>query len=96
MKGVKKMQRNSPVKTIKKEKVVMKKRVVSLMMAAVLGLSLTACSGGGEQKVADGEWKWERNIEIICPWGNRRRSRYNIAAVCNSAGERSRCKSCSK
>lgn len=48
----------------------MKKRMVSVMLAATLGLSLVGCSSSNSQpQVADGEWKWERNIEIICPWG---------------------------
>ncbi|MDD3253662.1 MAG: tripartite tricarboxylate transporter substrate binding protein [Lachnospiraceae bacterium] len=54
----------------------MKKKLLSMVLAAALALSMTACSsgsgstgGGDKAAAADGEWKWERNIEIICPWG---------------------------
>lgn len=77
----------------------MKKRVITLAMAAVLAASVTGCSsnsssGSAETKGAEtqadtakapaGEsdqtdaakaqaaatdWKWERKVEIICPWG---------------------------
>lgn len=59
----------------------MKKRVLSMALATVMALSLAGCGGsssGGAapagsqaagQEAAAAGWEWERNIEIICPWG---------------------------
>lgn len=69
----------------------MKKRVLSLALAAVMAASLAGCGGsgtaetkaaetkageaggateaGGVEEAAASDWKWERKVEIICPWG---------------------------
>ncbi|HJC48675.1 MAG TPA: tripartite tricarboxylate transporter substrate binding protein [Candidatus Lachnoclostridium pullistercoris] len=61
----------------------MKKRMMkaaALFMSAVMTLSLAACGGGSgsgttQAAGADGEaadaadWKWERKVTIVCPWG---------------------------
>ncbi len=38
-----------------------KKRILALVMAAAMALSLSACGGGGEYPT--------KGIEVICPWG---------------------------
>ncbi|MCJ8343811.1 MAG: tripartite tricarboxylate transporter substrate binding protein [Cetobacterium sp.] len=45
----------------------LKKKILALLSTTLL---LGAC-GGGTTEVAqeDGPWKWERKVEIICPWG---------------------------
>lgn len=56
-----------------------------MMAMVMLAGGLTACSGGGdsapagttaagggetkETEAAASDWEWERNVEIICPWG---------------------------
>ena len=53
----------------------MKKRLLVIVLAAILVLGLTACGGGGSNNAAPAsdsaasDWVWERNVEIICPWG---------------------------
>ena len=66
----------------------MKKRTLSLALAAAMAVSLAGCGSSSsgtadkpaETKSAEGaqdtgaeeaasDWKWERNVEIICPWG---------------------------
>ncbi len=44
------------------------KKFLALSLAAVCTFALTACSSTTEE-VAEGEWVFENNIEIICPWG---------------------------
>ncbi len=46
------------------------KKFLALSLVAAFSLALTACSSGtATEEVADGEWVFENNIEIICPWG---------------------------
>ena len=50
----------------------MKKRLLALTMVSALAAAALAGCGGSDSgsKTADnGEWKWERKVEIICPWG---------------------------
>lgn len=52
----------------------MKRKIFSLALAAVtVAASVMGCGGsdsGSQQAAADnGEWKWERKVEIVCPWG---------------------------
>ncbi len=79
----------------------MKKRALSLALAAAMAVSLAGCGSSSsgtadkpaETKSAEGgaqdtgaeeaasDWKWERNVEIICP-GYRRRSRHHTPDIC--------------
>lgn len=45
-----------------------KRNVLAVLSASVL-LLLGGCGGSKEQATANGEWEWERKVEIICPWG---------------------------
>ncbi len=56
------------------------KKLAALALSAVMALSLAACGGGSaaeETAAADGEtvaanpdnWKWERKVTLVCPWG---------------------------
>ncbi len=45
------------------------KKFFALLMALVMSLSLVACGGGGDNNNADGEFKFTRKVEIVCPWG---------------------------
>ena len=50
----------------------MKTRLLALTMVSALAATALAGCGGSDSgsKTADnGEWKWERKVEIICPWG---------------------------
>ena len=47
----------------------MKKKLLALALVAAMTLGITACGSSGASATNDGEWKWERNVEIICPWG---------------------------
>lgn len=48
----------------------MKKKILSLMCVATLALAgCGGSSGSGATAANDGEWKFERKIEIVCPWG---------------------------
>ncbi len=48
----------------------MRRKVLALAMASAVVMSaLAGCSSGSGSQAADGEWKWERKVEIICPWG---------------------------
>ena len=39
------------------------KKLVCLVLAAMMVLGLAACVS------AESEWKFERKISIVCPWG---------------------------
>ena len=42
----------------------------SLAVLLVLAVAFTAfAQGGSEAAQQDGPWKFERKIEIVCPWG---------------------------
>lgn len=49
------------------------RKAIAVMTAFAAAASLTACSGGNSgqevKDTGDGSWKWERKVEIICPWG---------------------------
>lgn len=61
------------------------KKLLSMMLVLIMVLSMTACgggsassgggaaapAGGGDAAAAEdsGDWKFERKIEIVCPWG---------------------------
>lgn len=45
-----------------------KRNMLAVLSASVL-LLLGGCGGGNDQVAANGEWEWERKVEIICPWG---------------------------
>ncbi len=61
----------------------MKRGLLATALALAMTLALTACGNGGQsaseapagndssaQQTAEAtDWKWERNIEIVCPWG---------------------------
>ena len=60
----------------------MKKRALSLALATVMAFGLAGCGSSdsgsaapaetkeaGQVEAAAAGWEWERNIEIICPWG---------------------------
>lgn len=46
-----------------------KKRGLFAAISASLLLIFGGC-GGNDQTQTNGEWEWERKVEIICPWGN--------------------------
>ena len=47
-----------------------KKMLLALVLALVLTFALTGCGKKADNnEVADGEWKFDRPIEIIVPWG---------------------------
>lgn len=47
-----------------------KKMLLALVLALVLAFALTGCGKKADKDVvSDGEWKFERPIEIIVPWG---------------------------
>lgn len=53
-----------------------KKQLIGLAMTAMM-LAVTACGSPGAGMAAGGnaaaeasKWKWERNVEIVCPWGS--------------------------
>jgi tripartite-type tricarboxylate transporter receptor subunit TctC len=52
-----------------KERIIMKKRLLCTVIASAMALALTACGGSQTSSADNSEWKWERNIEIVCPWG---------------------------
>lgn len=48
------------------------KKVLSLVLFLVMIISLTGCASSSKESsknVANGEWTWDRKIEIVCPWG---------------------------
>lgn len=56
----------------------MKKKLLAMVALILALLMLAACggnaasNGGSDSKqpeVASGEWKWERKITLVCPWG---------------------------
>ena len=50
----------------------MSKKILSLISVVMVLAMLAACGGDGgapATPAGDGEWKWERKIEIVCPWG---------------------------
>ena len=50
----------------------MKKKLLALTMAAAMAVTaLAGCGNSGSSggSADNGEWKWERKVEIICPWG---------------------------
>ena len=56
----------------------MKKKLLAMALIATMVFVLTACGGGSNnakpaeektEEAAASDWVWERNIEIICPWG---------------------------
>lgn len=44
------------------------KKYLSILCALVLLVAMVGCDNGGAEP-ANGEWKWERKVEIVCPWG---------------------------
>lgn len=49
------------------------KRILSIITAtAMMATMLVGCSSKPADTPAanNGEWQWERNVEIVCPWGN--------------------------
>lgn len=50
----------------------MKKRLFALVSAVLALMMVAGCSGAGSSEGtvdADGNWVWERKVEIVCPWG---------------------------
>lgn len=47
------------------------KRYLSILCILALLVAMVGCGGGNDAgaEPANGEWKWERKIEIVCPWG---------------------------
>lgn len=45
-----------------------KKGMLAIISTAML-LMLGGCGGSNEQAQTNGEWEWQRKVEIICPWG---------------------------
>lgn len=45
------------------------KKFLSLALALVMVLALAACGGDSGAAGGDGEFKFTRKIEIVCPWG---------------------------
>lgn len=44
----------------------LKKKILTLLSTTLL---LGACGDSSSNTEIDGPWKWERKVEIICPWG---------------------------
>ena len=52
------------------------KKYLSILCVLALLAAMVGCggnNGGNDAEPANGEWKWERKIEIVCPWGAGRR-----------------------
>ena len=48
------------------------KKYLSILCVLALLAAMVGCggnNGGNDAEPANGEWKWERKIEIVCPWG---------------------------
>ena len=44
----------------------LKKKILAVLSTTFL---LGACGDSSDKVAVDGPWKWERKVEIICPWG---------------------------
>jgi tripartite-type tricarboxylate transporter receptor subunit TctC len=51
----------------------MKKRTAFCVFAVLAIVALAGCGAskgsGGDSRAAQGEWKWERKVTLVCPWG---------------------------
>jgi tripartite-type tricarboxylate transporter receptor subunit TctC len=52
----------------------MKKSIIGILAVLVVAGVLTGCSGknsgqSGAREAAEGGWKWERKVTLVCPWG---------------------------
>ena len=45
------------------------KKLLSLLLVLVMAMALVACGSSEKPAANDGEFKFERAIEIVCPWG---------------------------
>jgi tripartite-type tricarboxylate transporter receptor subunit TctC len=52
---------------------IMKKTVLSVFAVLAATIILAGCgasgSGGGSRAAQGGDWKWERKVTLVCPWG---------------------------
>lgn len=51
----------------------MKRPIIGIFAVLVIAGVLAGCSGKGSgqsaRETGDGEWKWERKVTLVCPWG---------------------------
>ena len=43
--------------------------ITALLVVLAAGVGLTSCSKKQEAAQGSGEWKWERKVTLVCPWG---------------------------
>jgi tripartite-type tricarboxylate transporter receptor subunit TctC len=43
--------------------------IAALLAIVAAGMGLTSCGKKQEASADSGEWKWERKVTLVCPWG---------------------------